>query len=717
MSLRPRWRRRVRTGIRCDGGPPHRDPDARARRGAGAFALLLYGQLPGTVPQPHDRVVSMPSVVYDASGKEIGSFHEYELTVPVKPSDIPQVMKDAMVAAEDRHFWEHDGVDVRGLARAAATDAKAGQIVEGGSTITQQLVKNRYLSSERSLGRKLDEAVLAVRLEREMSKEQILFEYLDTTYFGGGAYGVGAAAKTYFHTSVRDLSASQAATLAGLVPAPTRYDPRSNPAAAEHRRLLVLREMHDQGYLTAAEYRTASSQPLRSSAAKGAKGAATVYYPQPGSSDSPYPYFLDYVRRYLVDRYGADRVFRGGLRVYATLDPARQAQAQAAVERATRGHAGAARDDARQRRTHDRSRGRTHRWARLEGESGQPRARRHARHAGRQLVQTVRPRDGTRTRGHTRLRVPRPVVVARDRLSGLAMHRAQLRRQRLRLDDTPARDLVIREHRLCTARQQVGARVRWLRPRGDSASRRSTRTRTTACRLHSARPRSPRSTWLVRTRCSRTTAFAAPVTPVVRVVGPDGHVLEDNSAPARRPRDGCGGRRHPHRRAPRGGPVRDGPSGVDRAPRRREDGHFGGLPGGVVRRVHPAARDVGVDGICGCASPAARHRRVRLDHGRHPPGDRVGGIHAVRTHERPDASSSHHRARCRCRAASRSIGAPARDSVGGVPTSCGGLCDRASSDSSAKASKKSSKKTDSSASAKAKDAKTTTTTAKGTDHG
>src|SRR5690606_36448739 len=133
-----------------------------------------------------------------------GTFREFELTVPIEPDDIPQVLKDAVVAAEDQHFWEHGGVDAEALVRAALENSREGEVVQGGSTITQQLVKNRYLSGERTLDRKLDELILAARLEREMTKEEILFEYLDTTYFGGGAYGVGAAAQTYFHKDVRD---------------------------------------------------------------------------------------------------------------------------------------------------------------------------------------------------------------------------------------------------------------------------------------------------------------------------------------------------------------------------------------------------------------------------------------------------------------------------------------------------------------------------------
>lgn len=298
---------------------------------AAGVAALLYGDLPGTVPEPNDRVVAMPSVVTDAAGNPIGTFQEYELTVPVRPEDIPQVLKDAVVAAEDQNFWEHSGVDFEGLARAAAANFREREIVQGGSTITQQLVKNRYLTNERSFGRKLNEAVLAARIERDRSKEEILFEYLDTTYFGSGAYGVGAAAETYFRKPVSELTASEAALLAGIIPSPSDTNPRTDPWAAEERRVEVLRSMEEQGYLTTEERDAAIAEQLWFAGLGEPDRPATVYHPPEEADDGPYPYFLDYVRRYLVDRYGDDLVYRGGLQVRTTIDPELQAEATAAV--------------------------------------------------------------------------------------------------------------------------------------------------------------------------------------------------------------------------------------------------------------------------------------------------------------------------------------------------------------------------------------------------
>jgi penicillin-binding protein 1A len=328
---RPRWRRFSRTALRVSTVLVVGVPLFVLAAGAAGLGLLLYGDLPGTVPEEHERVVSMPTTVVDSRGEPIGSFHEFELTVPIEPEDIPQVLKDAVVAAEDQHFWDHRGVDVEAIARAIVENAREGEVVQGASTITQQLVKNRYLSDERTLERKLDEVIIAARLEREMSKEEILFEYLDTTYFGGGAYGVGAAAQTYFHKHVSELTVSESALLAGLIPAPSEMGPRENPFGAEARRQAVLDNMRELGYLDTAAYDDAMAQQLWLSTLGEPEGPRTVYHPPPEEDIGPYPFFLDYVRRYLVERYGEDEVFRGGLRVETTIDPALQAHAEAAV--------------------------------------------------------------------------------------------------------------------------------------------------------------------------------------------------------------------------------------------------------------------------------------------------------------------------------------------------------------------------------------------------
>ncbi len=209
--------------------------------------------------------------MYDAQGNQIGVFREFDLTIPMKKEDVPQVLKNAVVAAEDRRFWVHEGVDPEGLVRAALTNYREGTVVQGGSTITQQYVKARYLTTERTLSRKLNEAVLATRVERELAdelgsvhaaKEEILFRYLDETYFGSGAYGAGAAAQTYFHKDVKDLTISEAATIAGVIPSPSKFGPRDNILLAEAGRERVLRSMFDEGMISQHEFDQAWAQPL-----------------------------------------------------------------------------------------------------------------------------------------------------------------------------------------------------------------------------------------------------------------------------------------------------------------------------------------------------------------------------------------------------------------------------------------------------------------------
>lgn len=313
-----------------------------------AFGLLLFGSLPGTVPEQKPVPVSLPTYVYDSQGNEIAVFREFDLTVPMTRDDIPTVLADAVVAAEDRKFWTHRGIDPEGLTRAAITNYREGAVAQGGSTITQQYVKMAYLSGERTLSRKLDEAVLATHLERDLAdelgstqaaKEEILFRYLNTTYFGGGAYGVSAAAQTYFRKDVRDLTISEAATLAGIIPSPSVMGPRDNIVLAEARRQDVLRAMLDQAMITEAQYDDLVAQPLWYLGSGDPDPAArvTLVYPPPESGAAMYPFFVDYVRQYLLEHYSAEQVYRGGLRVETTIDPLLQDEAEQAVAKSLAG--------------------------------------------------------------------------------------------------------------------------------------------------------------------------------------------------------------------------------------------------------------------------------------------------------------------------------------------------------------------------------------------
>ncbi|MGK2949485.1 MAG: transglycosylase domain-containing protein [Acidimicrobiales bacterium] len=296
------------------------------------LAAYLFLPLPATLPERTPPSPSQISRVYDAAGNEIATFKQFETSIPVAPDDIPEVLAQAAVAAEDRSFYSHGGVDVRGTLRALVTDIRQRELVQGGSTITQQLVKNTLTGGERSVQRKIREAVLASQLDRQMEKDEILFEYLSIIYLGEGAYGVGAAAETYFRKPVAELTLSESALLAGLIPAPSRYSPRVDATLAEQRRVLVLDAMLDEEMITAEQHAEAVAQVVWLAGAGAPPGPATVVHP-PQTQQSSDPYFTDYVRRWLAEHLpeGEDQIFRGGLRIETTLDPAQQAAAQSQV--------------------------------------------------------------------------------------------------------------------------------------------------------------------------------------------------------------------------------------------------------------------------------------------------------------------------------------------------------------------------------------------------
>jgi penicillin-binding protein 1A len=272
---------------------------------------------------------AQPSAIYDANGTLITTLEE-ENRVNVPLEQIPRSLQDAVVAIEDARFWTHNGVDPRAVARAAGRNAEAGEVAEGGSTITQQYVKNALLSPEQTLGRKLEEAATALALERNYSKQLILELYLNTIYLGNGAYGVGAAAQEYFGVPVEDLSLAQSATIAGVIQAPSRHDPRDQPDAATARRDVVLRRMLDQGLITETQAERATAEPL-------------VLAPeQPPSATQPYPapHFIDEVKDWLLNTSDAlgtstaerrERLLRGGLRIETTVDLALQATAEQSI--------------------------------------------------------------------------------------------------------------------------------------------------------------------------------------------------------------------------------------------------------------------------------------------------------------------------------------------------------------------------------------------------
>ena len=213
-----------------------------------AFNSLLEGMPETDMASLRQWRPATACQIRDAEGNTLDSFY-IERRYPVDVNELPDHVWRAFVAAEDRRFFDHPGVDALGIARALMVNLRAGRTVEGGSTLTQQLVKNIILTNEKSLERKAKEAVLAWKLERELSKKEILNLYLDLIYLGSGNYGVEAAARDYFGKPAKDINAAEAATIAALIPAPSRYSPRTNPDEALRRRRLVLRAMVEEGWL------------------------------------------------------------------------------------------------------------------------------------------------------------------------------------------------------------------------------------------------------------------------------------------------------------------------------------------------------------------------------------------------------------------------------------------------------------------------------------
>ena len=265
--------------------------------------------------------IGQNTFVYAADGSRLGSIpSEGRNRQKVPSSKISPWMMKATVAIEDKRFWQHGGIDPIGITRAFWADVSEGKVVQGGSTITQQLVRNLYISRERTFTRKLREACLAVKLAQSWPKQKILTAYLNQIYYGGQAYGVEAAAQTYFSKPAKRLTLAQSALLAGLPQAPSRFDPFANPGAARIRRKQVLRAMLTTGAISKRQYRKVVSHH--------------DLHLKPGAlyKKIRQPYFFSYVRDELVRVYGEARVRHGGLRVYTTIDPRLQREARKAIK-------------------------------------------------------------------------------------------------------------------------------------------------------------------------------------------------------------------------------------------------------------------------------------------------------------------------------------------------------------------------------------------------
>src|SRR3954471_10619281 len=301
-------------------------------------AFGVFMALASDLPKLEDGA-NRPSMLLDRHGNPIGTLTGNERRIYLSETQIAQVMKQAMVSIEDRRFYTNSGVDLRGMARAAVEDVTSKRAVQGASTIPQQFVKiSLAAENQRTVFQKLREAALAYQLTRAWSKERILRNYLNSIYFGNGAYGIESAARTYFqynHDKCGEgseppcasvLQPQEAALLAGMVASPSAYNPVEHPVAARKRRDLVLLRMFEQGYITRSIYETSKAQDIPT--------PLDLTVPR---EDTKYPYFTSWIKQQIVDRLGggqqgAQRAFEGGLKVTTTIDSRLQNAAQKAID-------------------------------------------------------------------------------------------------------------------------------------------------------------------------------------------------------------------------------------------------------------------------------------------------------------------------------------------------------------------------------------------------
>lgn len=291
------------------------------------LGALLLGTATGVgiaaaihMPQVDSLVDYTPSLVTQLFDRQGQVFQTYarERRVMIRREDVPPVLERALLASEDSNFFQHGGIDAMGVVRAGITDLKAGRVVEGASTITMQLARSLYLSRDRTWRRKIEEALLAVELEKNYSKEQILTLYLNLVNLGHGNYGVEAASHYYFAKPAKELTLAEAATLVGIIPAPSRYSPYRTPDLMKRQRERVLRRMLEEGYISRQEYEVAQKQGMLVATQVDEQAVA--------------PYFGEEIRKYLEATYGATALYQNGLAVQTTLDP----QIQASTEKALR---------------------------------------------------------------------------------------------------------------------------------------------------------------------------------------------------------------------------------------------------------------------------------------------------------------------------------------------------------------------------------------------
>ena len=285
--------------------------------GVAAYTVMKYSAELPELTAMRDYKPSLITTIYDKNDQKVAEYY-VEKRILRRLYEIPSKMKLAALAIEDDNFYNHHGIDLWGIARAAMVNIRSGSVIQGGSTITQQVAKILFLTSERTFDRKIKEGLLSLRIERSFTKDEILEIYLNQIYFGHGAYGVEAASRLYFDKHVEELTLAEMALLAGLPKAPSKSSPFVNPGTALNRKNIVIRRMLELGYISEPQAELAISESLALAVRKKPLNHA--------------PFFAEHVRRYLEKHYGSTSIYREGLKVYTTLDLELQKTAQAAIK-------------------------------------------------------------------------------------------------------------------------------------------------------------------------------------------------------------------------------------------------------------------------------------------------------------------------------------------------------------------------------------------------
>jgi penicillin-binding protein 1A len=272
-----------------------------------SFGVYIYfsQNLPNIITLK-DYNPNIVSVIYDDNNKKIGEFFKEQREI-VSYKEIPSHLIQAFVSSEDDKFFQHKGLDFAGIFRAMLVNFKSGKFTQGGSTITQQVARSLLLSSEKKISRKIKEAILASKIEANLSKEEILFLYLNQIYLGYGAYGVKQAAKAYFNKDIKDINLAESALLAGLPQSPSRWSPFINPNKSKERQIYVLKRMVEEGYITLKEAKKTANKRLK-------------LYKRKNLNIDIAPYFTELVRKYVVLKYGNEALLNGGLKIYTSLE-------------------------------------------------------------------------------------------------------------------------------------------------------------------------------------------------------------------------------------------------------------------------------------------------------------------------------------------------------------------------------------------------------------